>query len=74
MAREKMTVTIDPQTLQYVDANARADKLSRSEYVERVLRHEHYRRLLAQAPPTRLQRDEEQSLRDLLEWQDEAAS
>ncbi|RAW17984.1 hypothetical protein DPM12_03860 [Phytoactinopolyspora halophila] len=69
-----MTITIDPQTLQYVDADARADSLSRSEYVERVLRHEHYRRLLAQAMPPRMDRDEERSLRDLLSWQDEAAS
>lgn len=74
MAREKMTITIDPQTLQQVDADARADKLSRSEYVARVLRHEHYRRLLERATPTPMTEDEGQSLRDLVAWQDKAAS
>jgi hypothetical protein len=69
MAREKMTITIDPQTREHVDADADADGVSRSEYVTRVLRHEHYRRLLARVESSPMSPKEEQSLRGLLAWQ-----
>jgi len=70
MAKEKVTVTIDPAVLKDIDTDARAAGLNRSEYVERVLRHEHYRRLLAAAAPSPLMTDgEQQRLRELLDWQ-----
>ncbi|MBB5790513.1 ribbon-helix-helix domain-containing protein [Jiangella mangrovi] len=77
MAKEKMTVTLDPSTLADIDADARQAGLNRSEFVERALRREHYRRLLAQAgrPPhsPSSQNDQshqsDQQLRDLLAWQ-----
>lgn len=67
-----MTVTLDPSTLADVDADARQAGLNRSEFVERALRREHYRRLLdhARAPhPADHSHLNEQSLRDLLAWQ-----
>ncbi|MGH8828433.1 MAG: ribbon-helix-helix protein, CopG family [Jiangellaceae bacterium] len=70
MAKDKMTVTIDPGVYADVDADARAAGLNRSEYVERVLRNEHYRRLLARVePPKPMSTGEERRLRDLLAWQ-----
>ncbi|HEU0041078.1 MAG TPA: hypothetical protein VFQ15_01890 [Jiangellaceae bacterium] len=70
MAKEKMTVTIDPGVYADVDADARAAGLNRSEYVEGVLRHEHYRRLLARVgAPLPMSTGEEQRMRDLLAWQ-----
>lgn len=65
-----MTVTLDPSTLADVDADARQAGLNRSEFVERALRREHYRRLLDRARvPRRADHQEEQSLRNLLAWQ-----
>lgn len=70
MAKSKMTVTIDPAVLTDADADADAAGLNRSEYVEHVLRTEHYRRLIAQAAPRPpLSDTDEQGLRDLLSWQ-----
>jgi metal-responsive CopG/Arc/MetJ family transcriptional regulator len=70
MAKEKMTVTLDPSTLADIDADARQAGLNRSEFVERALRREHYRRLLDRArAPRKASRQDEQSLRDLLSWQ-----
>lgn len=70
MAKRKVTVTLDPVVLKDVDADAHTQGLNRSEYVERVLRHEHYRRLLASAvAPVPMTGDEQLRLRRLLEWQ-----
>lgn len=69
-----MTVTLDPSTLADIDADARQAGLNRSEFVERALRREHYRRLLdradrpghhAASAPSK----SDQQLRDLLAWQ-----
>ncbi|TDC48797.1 CopG family transcriptional regulator [Jiangella ureilytica] len=74
MAKEKMTVTLDPSTLADVDADARQAGLNRSEFVERALRREHYRRLLDRAgrpahPTPNAPAESDQQLRDLLAWQ-----
>ncbi|PZF79889.1 ribbon-helix-helix protein, CopG family [Jiangella anatolica] len=70
MAKEKMTVTLDPSTLADVDADARQAGLNRSEFVERALRREHYRRLLERVPASKpMEHRDEQRLRDLLVWQ-----
>lgn len=70
MAKRKVTVTLDPGVLKNVDADAHLQGLNRSEYVERVLRHEHYRRLLATATtPAPMAADEQSRLRRLLDWQ-----
>lgn len=71
MAKEKMTVTLDPSTLADVDADARLAGLNRSEFVERALRREHYRRLLERAgrPGNHRHTESDQQLRDLLAWQ-----
>jgi hypothetical protein len=78
MAKEKMTVTLDPSTLADVDADARQAGLNRSEFVERALRREHYRRLLDRAGRPAHQTEHltayapsesDQQLRDLLAWQ-----
>ncbi len=66
-----MTVTLDPSTLADVDADARLAGLNRSEFVERALRREHYRRLLERAgrPAGHRATQSDQQLRDLLAWQ-----
>ncbi len=66
-----MTVTLDPSTLADVDADARQAGLNRSEFVERALRREHYRRLLERAgrPVRPKAAESDQQLRDLLAWQ-----
>lgn len=70
MVKRKVTVTLDPLVLKDVDADALVQGLNRSEYVERVLRHEHYRRLLASATaPEPMAPDEQGRLRRLLDWQ-----
>lgn len=70
MAKEKMTVTVDAGVFADVDADAREDGLNRSEYVERALRNEHYRRLFARVEaPAPLRAEDDQRLRDLLAWQ-----
>ena len=74
MAKRKMTVTIAPEVLAEVDAAARSAGLNRSEYVERVLRHEQYRRMLASAPPPPMPRAEQKQLRGLLSWQRDVRS
>jgi hypothetical protein len=73
MAKDKVTVTISPDVLANLDADAAAAGLNRSEYVEEVLRHEHYRRLLARTPaPAAMPDDEQARLRALLDWQRDA--
>jgi hypothetical protein len=69
MAKNKMTVSIDPDVLAEADAAARAEGLNRSAYVERTLRREHYRRLLATAEPGTSSSEHESDLRELLRWQ-----
>ena len=69
MAKDKVTVTIDPQVLSDTDADAASAGLNRSEYVEKVLRDAHYRRLLAVASTPPLTGSEEEHLRGLLDWQ-----
>lgn len=69
MAKEKMTVTLDPSTLADIDADARQAGLNRSEFVERALRREHYRRLLERVSRPTPDAAEERQLRDLLGWQ-----
>lgn len=70
MAKEKMTVTLDPTTLADIDADARQAGLNRSEYVERALRREHYRSLLDRvSAPAPMSPSEDKGLRDLLAWQ-----
>lgn len=65
-----MTVTLDPSTLADIDADARQAGLNRSEFVERALRREHYRRLLERVrAPEPMEHRDEQRLRDLLAWQ-----
>jgi hypothetical protein len=69
MPKNKMTVSIDAGVLAEADAAARAEGLNRSAYVERSLRREHYRRLLASAPPGNAVFEDEPDLRELLRWQ-----
>ncbi len=70
MAKQKVTVTIDPDVLVTADADAKAAGLNRSEYVERALREAHYAGLVAQAsPPPPLPDSDERRLRELLAWQ-----
>ena len=69
MAKDKVTVTLDPLVVGTADAAAREDGISRSEYVERVLRDAHYRRMLAHTQAAPLDTAETESLRDLLTWQ-----
>lgn len=70
MPKDKMTVTLDPGVLADTDRDAAESKLNRSEYVERVLRDAHYRRLLSKAsPPPAISPAEEKGLRSLLDWQ-----
>jgi hypothetical protein len=70
MAKDKMTVTISPEVLAALYVDAADAGLNRSEYVEDVLRHEHYRRLLARTPaPPAMPEAEQARLRALLDWQ-----
>jgi hypothetical protein len=75
MAKDKVTVTIDPQVLADADADAAAADLNRSTYFESVLREAHYRRQLAtvSAPPA-MPAGEEGDLRALLTWQRDLGS
>lgn len=70
MAKDKITVTVDPDVLRDVDADAAAAGLNRSEYVQKVLRDAHLARLLSRVEPQPpLPAGEEKSLRGLLRWQ-----
>ncbi len=69
MAKEKMTVSVDPGVLADITADARAMKMTRSEFVERILRDAHYAGLLAKAAPAPLPEAEADQLRELLVWQ-----
>jgi hypothetical protein len=72
--KDKITVTIDPAVRTDTDADAKAAGLNRSEYVEKVLRDQHYRNLLGRAPtPEPMPAGEAVRLRELLDWQREAA-
>jgi hypothetical protein len=71
MAKDKVTVTIDPAVLANADEDAAAAGMNRSEYVERLLIEAHYRRLLARAEPTSMAAGDEDELRALLRWQAE---
>lgn len=74
MAKDKVTMTIDPWVLADTDADAEAAGYNRSEYVERVLRDAHYARLLAQMPPRApMAADEEAHLRAVMDWQRDAS-
>jgi hypothetical protein len=74
MAKDKVTVTIDPTVLAEADADAAAAGLNRSEYVEKLLRDEHYRRLIASATPNALPPGVETEIRQILDWQDGQAA
>lgn len=50
MTKHKVTVTLDPSVIALTDADASAEHQTRSSYVERVLRAEHYRRMMARGP------------------------
>jgi len=69
MAKDKVTVTIDPAVLAHTDADAAAAGLNRSEYVEHVLRDAHYRRLLAATTSPPLSDTDTDQIRGLLGWQ-----
>jgi hypothetical protein len=69
MAKDKVTVTIDPRVLSDTDADAASAGLNRSEYVEKVLQDAHYRRLLAAAGTPPLAGSDEEQIRGLLDWQ-----
>lgn len=69
MAKDKVTLTLDPAVAAATDADASEDGMNRSEYVERVLRDAHYRRLLARTGPAPLPGGDEAGLRALLAWQ-----
>ncbi len=43
MAKEKVSVTLDPAVLAAADADAQSVGLNRSELIEQALRHEHLR-------------------------------
>lgn len=69
MAKNKVTVTIDPTVLSDADADAASAGLNRSEYVEHVLRVAHYRRLLAATTSPPLSDADADQIRGLLAWQ-----
>ncbi len=68
MAKDKITVTLDPAVIAETDGDAERAGLNRSEYVESVLRDAHYRRLLTQAAGEPVGHDAA-GLRQLLSWQ-----
>lgn len=72
MAKEKVTVALNSSSLALLDADAKASGLNRSEFVERAVRNEHYRRLLDQVEGPSWTSDEEAMLRDVLRMQAEA--
>lgn len=75
MAKDKVTVTIDPQVLADADADAAAAGTSRSTYMETVLREAHYRRQLATVEgPGPLSVREQHGIRELLHWQNDLGS
>jgi hypothetical protein len=75
MAKHKVTVTLDPGVLADLDKAAHSAGMNRSEFVERVLRRDRYRRLLAEAtPPAKVPDAEQQLLRGLLDWQRDPGS
>jgi hypothetical protein len=69
MAKDKVTVTLDPAVVASTDQDATAEGMNRSEYVERVLRDAHYYRLLSRAAPDPLPDGNAAGLRSLLAWQ-----
>lgn len=70
MAKDKVTVTLDPDVVADADTDAADAGLNRSELVEQALRELHYRRLLARADtPPPLGAEQAASLRGLLTWQ-----
>jgi hypothetical protein len=78
MAKDKVTVTLDPGVIADADADAADEGLNRSELVEIALRDLHYRKLLAKTQwPGNLPGTEAEGLRALLDWQadpDQAAA
>lgn len=69
MAKDKVTVTVAPEVLADTDNDAAEEQMNRSEYVEKVLRDEHYRRLIARATPSPLPADVEAEIRQVFDWQ-----
>lgn len=69
MAKDKITVTVDPAVICAADADAADAGLNRSQWVEAALRDAHYRRILAAAEPAPLPGADADGLRDLLTWQ-----
>ncbi|TDE10692.1 ribbon-helix-helix domain-containing protein [Jiangella asiatica] len=72
MAKEKVTVAISSSSLALLDADAKASGLNRSEFVERAVRNEHYRRLLDQAEGPTWAADDDALAREALRMQAEA--
>ncbi|PZF85206.1 ribbon-helix-helix domain-containing protein [Jiangella anatolica] len=72
MAKEKVTVAISSSSLALLDADAKASGLNRSEFVERAVRNEHYRRLLDQVEGPSWTEDDETLARAALRLQAEA--
>jgi post-segregation antitoxin (ccd killing protein) len=83
MAKDKITVTIDRDVLAELDADAEAAGLNRSEFVQRALVAEHYRRQIerwrpaepapALAPPEPGEAEDEFTRR-VLDWQRRAVA
>lgn len=69
MAKNKVTVTVDPVVLADADADAAAAGVNRSVYVEQALRNEHYRRLMAHSTVAPLTEADEQQIKQVLAWQ-----
>lgn len=69
MAKDKVTLTIDRRVLAEAATDATAAGLNRSQYVEKLLHDDHYRRLLASATPEPMSPDEEQLTRQIIDWQ-----
>lgn len=60
MARHNVTMTIDAEVLGFVDEDAAAAGLNRSQYVEEVLRRDHWSRFWRNAAGHRARLTEEQ--------------
>lgn len=69
MAKDKVTVTLDPGAVTRADDDAAALGLNRSEFVERALTDAHYRLRLARAGNDPLPGGDAAGLRNLLTWQ-----
>jgi hypothetical protein len=69
MAKDKVTLTIDRRVLADAADDAAAAGLNRSQYVEKLLHDDHYRRLLASATPSPMSPQEEKLTRQILDWQ-----